>query len=46
MIKYFIIRNFKGTYSSVEILKGYLLIFRNTEGAHGQRKVGHLWATR
>ena len=45
MIKYFVIRNFRGTCSSVEmvkgtclsveILKGYMLICRNAEGVHG-----------
>jgi len=34
MTKYFVIRNFRGTCSSVEMLKGYMLIFRNTEGVH------------
>jgi len=45
MEKYFVIRYFRGTCSSVEMLKGYLLIFRNAEGVHGQRKVGNpsLW---
>ena len=48
---YFVIRNLKGTCSSVEIprgtclsvemLKGYMLICRNAEGVHGNRKVGN-----
>jgi len=41
MTKYFIITNFRVTCLSVEILKGYMLIFRNAEGVHGQRKVGN-----
>jgi len=36
MIKYFVTRNFRRTYSSVEILKGYVLICWNAEGIHGQ----------
>ena len=36
MIKYFVIRDFRGTCSYVEILKGYIIIRR----VHGQRKVG------
>jgi len=43
MIKYFVIGNFGGTRSSVEILKEYMLIFRNAEGVHGQRKFGNPW---
>jgi len=43
MIKYFVIRNFRGMCSSVEMLKGYMLIVRNDEGLHGQRKVGNPW---
>ena len=45
MIKYFVIRSFrgacssvemvKGTCLSVEMLKGYMLICRNAEGVHG-----------
>jgi len=31
----------KGTCSSYEMLKGYMLIYRNDEGVHGQRKVGN-----
>ena len=44
MIKYFVIRSFRGTCSSVEMvkgtclsvemLKGYMLICRNAEGVH------------
>jgi len=34
MTKHFVIRNFWGTYSSVEMLKGSMLIFRNAEGMH------------
>jgi len=34
MIKYFVIRNIRGTCSSVEMLKGYMLIFRNAKGVH------------
>ena len=53
MIKYFVIRTFRGTCSSVEMLKGYMLIFwidkavhahlSHCEGKHGQRKVGNPW---
>jgi len=43
MIKYFIIKNFGGTCSTVEMLKGYMLIFRSAEGVLGQRKVGKPW---
>ena len=39
--KYFVIRNFMTTCSSVEILKEYMLICQNAEGLHGQRKVGN-----
>jgi len=45
MIKYFVIRRFRGTSLSfemvkdtclsVEMLKGYMLIYRNAEGVHG-----------
>jgi len=31
MIKYFVIRNFRGTCSTVEILRGYMLIHYNAE---------------
>ena len=41
MIKYFAIRNLRGICSSVEMLKGYMLIYRNAEGVCGQRKVGN-----
>jgi len=34
MIKYFVIRNFRGTYSYVEMLNGYMLTFGNAEGVH------------
>ena len=40
MLKYFVIRNFRDTCSSVEMLKGYMLLCRNAEGVHGQRNVG------
>jgi len=40
MIKHIVIKNFRGTFSSTEMLKGYILIWRNAEGVHGQRKVG------
>jgi len=36
-----VIRNFKGTCSSIEMLKGYMLIRRNAEGVHGKKKVGN-----
>ena len=39
-MKYFLM-NFRATCSSVEMLKGYTLIFRNAEMVHGQRKVGN-----
>jgi len=41
MIKYFVKRNFRGTCSSVEMLKGYMLLCRNAEGVHDKRKVGN-----
>jgi len=41
MIKYFVIRDFRGTCSSVEMLRGYMLIRRNAEGVHGEQKVGN-----
>jgi len=52
MITYFIIGNFRGTFSSVnmlkglfiEMLKGYMLTSRNAERVHGQRKVGNPWS--
>ena len=34
MIQYFVIRNFRGTCSYVEMLKVYMLIFRNAGGVH------------
>jgi len=34
MIKYFAIRNFRGTCSSVEMLKGHMFTFRNAEAVH------------
>jgi len=34
MVKYFVIRKFRGTCSSVEMLKGYMSIFQNAEGVH------------
>jgi len=53
MIKYFVTRNFRGTCSFVEMLKGYISIFQNAEGymlicriaegVHGKRKVGNPW---
>ena len=42
----FVIRTFRGTCSSVEILKGYMLICRNAEGVHGKGKVGNSWYKR
>jgi len=39
MIKYFVIRYFRGTHSLVEMLKEYMLICRNAEGVHGWREV-------
>jgi len=30
-----------GTYSSVKILKGYILTCWNAEGVHGKRKAGN-----
>jgi len=41
MRKYFVIWGFMGTYSSVKILKGYILTCWNAEGVHGKRKVGN-----
>ena len=40
MIKFFI-RNFRGTCSFVEMLKGYMLICRNAEGVRSRRKFGN-----
>jgi len=34
MMKYFVITNFRGTCSSVKILKGYMFSFCNAEGVH------------
>jgi len=39
VIKSFVARNFRGSCSSVEMLKGYILICQYAEGVHGQRKV-------
>jgi len=41
MLKYFVIRNLRGARSSVEMLKGYMLVCQNAEREHGQRKVGN-----
>jgi len=51
MIKCFVIGNFRGTCSSVEMLKGYMFVCRNAErymficwnaeGVRGKRKVGN-----
>jgi len=53
MTKYFVIRNFRGTCSSVQMLNGYMpiirnaeevlyiLICRNSEGVHSQRNIGN-----
>jgi len=41
MTKNFVIRNFWGTCSSVEMLKGYIRLCRKAEGVHGKRKVGN-----
>jgi len=46
MIKYFVRRNFRGRCSSVERLKGYMVLCGNAEGAHGQRKVGNPCSSR
>jgi len=43
---YFVTRNFRGTCSFVEMLKGYMLIFQNAERVHGQRKIENLWSIR
>jgi len=37
--KVFCHKKFRGTYSSVGMLMGYMLICRNAEGVHDQRKV-------
>ena len=44
MLQFFVIRNFRGTCSSVEMQKGYMLLCRNAKGVHGQRKVGNPWS--
>jgi len=41
MIKCIVIGNLRGTCASVEMLKGCMLICRNTEGVHGKRKIGN-----
>jgi len=51
MMIYFVIGNFRDTFSSVNMLEGYMLIVemlkgcmlisRNAEGVHGKRKVGN-----
>jgi len=41
MTKYLVMRNFRGTCSSVAMLKGYMLICQNADGVHGKRKVGN-----
>jgi len=46
MIQYFVIRNFRGTSTSVKILKVYVVICRNAEGVHSQRNVGNPCARR
>jgi len=46
MIKYFVTKNFRDTCSSVEMVKGYMLICRNAVGAHGQRKAGNPFPSR
>ena len=33
----------RGTYLSVEMLKGYMLICQNAKGVHGKRKIGNPW---
>jgi len=40
MMKYFVIWDFRGACSSVEMLKGYMLICQNAEGVHDKQKVG------
>jgi len=45
MIKYFVIKNFRGTYSSVEMLKGYMIICWKAEGVHGRGKVGNSFSS-
>ena len=42
MIIYFVIGNLRGTFSSINMLKGYMLLTsRNAEGVHGPAKVGN-----
>ena len=41
MTKYFVKRNYRGTCSSAEMLKGYMLICRNAERVQGQRWVAN-----
>ena len=41
MMKYFVIRNFRGARSSFEMLKGYMLVFQNAERVLSHRKVGN-----
>jgi len=36
MMKYFVIRNFRGTRSFFEMLNGHMLIFRNAESVHAK----------
>jgi len=43
MIEYFVLRRFRGTCLSVEILKVYMLICWNAGGVYGKRKVGNPW---
>jgi len=38
MIKYFVIKNFQDSCSSLDMLKGHMLIFCNGEGLDGQKK--------
>jgi len=55
MTKYFVMRNFRGTCSSVEMLKGYMVVCWNAEGVHAhlsnakgvhrKRKVGNPWSS-
>jgi len=40
MIKYLVRGNFRGTCSSVDMLKGYIIICRNAEGVHCQKRLG------
>ena len=43
MIEYFVLRRFRGTCLSVELLKVYMLICWNAGGVYGKRKVGNPW---